>query len=128
MNNQWLRWAAALLVLALAACSRGSADQPDVQVAIDVAPNPPAVGAATVTVSLAEQNGTPITGANVSLEGDMSHAGMQPVQAQARETAAGRYQAPLQFTMGGDWFVVVHAALPDGRTLEREINIGNVRS
>ena len=50
------------------------------------------------------------------------------MQAQARETAPGRYQAPMQFAMGGDWFVVVRAVLPDGRTLEREISIGNVRS
>lgn len=116
-----------LVLLMLAACSRGSAEQPDVQVALAVAPNPPSIGAATVTVSLAAAGGAPITGANVRLEGTMSHAGMQPVQAQAKETAPGRYEAPLQFTMGGDWFIVVHATLPDGRTLEREISIGNVR-
>jgi hypothetical protein len=117
-----------MLVLLLTACSRGSSQQPDVQVTLDVAPKPPVVGAATVTVSLAEQSGAPITGANVNLEGDMSHAGMQSVQAQAREVSPGRYQAEIHFTMGGDWFVVVHAALPDGRTLEREMSIGNVRS
>jgi len=117
-----------LALLALAACSRGPAEQSDVRVMLDVAPSPPVVGPAMVTVRLTEQSGTPITGATVSLEGTMSHAGMQSVEAQARETAPGLYQAPLQFTMGGDWFVVVHATLPGGRTLEREISIGAVRS
>jgi hypothetical protein len=51
---------------------------------------------------------------------------MVPVFAPALETAPGRYQAALEFTMGGDWFILVRAELPDGRTMERKIDVPGV--
>jgi hypothetical protein len=56
----------------------------------------------------------------------MNHAGMVPEFAQAREMAPGRYQGDLEFTMGGDWFILVRAKLPDGRALERKIDVPGV--
>jgi len=58
----------------------------------------------------------------------MSHAGMQPVFADAREVEAGRYQASLELTMGGDWFIIVSGTLPDGRKLEHQAPLPGVRS
>jgi hypothetical protein len=52
---------------------------------------------------------------------------MQPVSASARETAPGRYEARLQLTMAGDWFVLVEARLSDGRTLRRQVDLPGVR-
>lgn len=58
----------------------------------------------------------------------MSHPGMSPVFSEATETAPGRYQAPINFTMGGDWVVLLHIRLPDGIKVERQINVPNVQT
>jgi hypothetical protein len=110
----------------LAGCGRMGRDLPDVQVALEIEPQPPQIGLATVTVTLQDAAGRPISGATVELEGNMSHAGMVPVFAQAAEGPPGRYEGTLEFTMGGDWFILVRAALPDGRSLERPIAVPGV--
>lgn len=68
----------------------------------------------------------PVTGARIKLEGNMSHAGMVPVFADARETEPGRYQSSMELSMAGDWFVLVHVTLPDGRKLDRQFDIKGV--
>jgi hypothetical protein len=115
-----------LLVLALSGCARGMQDLPDVGVDLSIEPDPPQVGLATVTVDLTDANGQPIQGAQVELEGNMSHAGMVPVLASAQEIMPGRYQAEMEFTMVGDWFMLVRADLPDGRSMERKVDIPGV--
>jgi hypothetical protein len=112
--------------LLLAACSRGGVDLPDIGVELEIEPQPVRVGMATATVTLTDAAGQTIQAADVELEGNMSHAGMVPVFASAEEVAPGKYQAQLEFTMGGDWFIVVRAALPDGRSLERTFNVPGV--
>jgi hypothetical protein len=93
---------------------------------MSIEPDPPQVGPATVTVNLHDAQARPIEKARVELEGNMSHAGMVPVFGQATEVAPGRYEATLEFTMGGDWFILVRADLPDGRSLERRIDVPGV--
>lgn len=58
----------------------------------------------------------------------MSHPGMSPVFADAKETEPGKYQAQINFTMGGDWVVLLHIQLPDGGRVERQINVPNVQT
>ena len=58
----------------------------------------------------------------------MSHAGMQPVLAEASGGADGVYQAQWVWTMSGDWFVTVTAVLPDGRTLVRRFDLAVSRN
>lgn len=94
----------------------------------NVAPDPPRVGPATFSFSLADSAGHPVEGAQVQLEANMSHAGMRPVFAQAEEGAPGRYSAPLEFTMGGDWFILIDAALPDGEVVQWQVSLRGVRS
>jgi sensor domain CHASE-containing protein len=53
---------------------------------------------------------------------------MRPVFASAREVSPGTYEAPLELTMGGDWFLLVDARLPDGGTLHRQVDLPGVRS
>jgi hypothetical protein len=84
------------------------------------------MGLATVTVILTGADGQPLQGAEIEIEGNMSHAGMVPVLGVARETAPGRYQAELEFTMVGDWFILVRADLADGRSMERKIDVPGV--
>ncbi|MGV3720340.1 MAG: FixH family protein [Actinomycetota bacterium] len=121
---------AALLTLALvlAGCNSRPGTVSDVQVQVRVQPQPPRVGEAEVTVLLTGPDQRPVPGATVRLEGNMSHAGMQPVFADAREAAPGRYEARLELTMGGDWFIIVTGTLPDGRKLEHQAPLPGVRS
>jgi hypothetical protein len=114
------------LLLVLTACGRGSKDLPDVAVELLIEPEPPQLGPAAITVTLRDAGGEPLSGAEVELEGNMNHAGMVPVFADAVEVAPGRYQANLEFTMGGDWFILVRADLADGRSLERKIDVPGV--
>lgn len=119
---------ALLLASALTGCSRASRqaqpDQaPEVTVTLTVAPSPAQVGAAQALVELIDASGQPIADAKVSLKGDMSHPGMRPVLAEATATAPGRYEAKFDWSMAGDWYVLVTAELPDGRIALRRFDM-----
>ena len=98
----------------------------DVRVAPEIAPQPPRVGQVTITLRMTEASGRPLTGARIKLEGNMSHAGMVPVFADAIEFEQGRYRANMELSMAGDWLVLVHLTLPDGETVERQFEIKGV--
>ena len=123
--RRWV-WGGLFLLLLLAGCGRGRQDLPDVAVELGIEPDPPRLGPATVTIVLRDAGGQPISDAIVEIEGNMSHAGMVPVFATASEVTPGRYEGNLDFTMGGDWFLLVRADLPDGRSLERKIDVPGV--
>lgn len=95
---------------------------------LDITPQPPQVGPAAVTLTLTDASGAPLTAADVKLEGNMNHAGMKPVFSDLEETAPGQYQGTLEFTMGGDWFVLVTGQLPDGSRLNGKIDVPGVAS
>lgn len=122
-----MKWISGLLLLlSLVGCSRGAKDLPEIAVDLVISPEPPQLGPAAITVTLQDAEGEPISGARVELEGNMNHAGMVPVFADTVEVTPGRYQASLEFTMGGDWFILVRADLPDGRSMERKIDVPGV--
>ena len=79
-------------------------------------------------LSIGDLSGKQVTGAAINLEASMSHAGMAPVFADATEVEPGRYQSTLELTMAGDWYLMVHATLPDGRKLERRFDIKGVEA
>ena len=56
----------------------------------------------------------------------MSHAGMVPVFAEARELEPGRYQSLMDLSMAGDWQITVHVTLSDSRKLDHEFEIKGV--
>ncbi len=91
------------------------------------APQPPQVGPLTVSFHLNHAAKT-VTGAHVTLEADMTHAGMAPVLSDAHEVAPGQYQGQLTLTMGGDWVVLMHITLPDGHSVEEQMNVSGVQS
>jgi hypothetical protein len=118
----------ALAVGLAAACHRTGNEEGNVVLASQVAPDPPRVGPGELTLTLTDRaTGRPARGAAVRVEADMSHPGMKPVLATAREAAPGRYLAALGFTMAGDWVVLVDARWPDGRTLHRQLDVRGVR-
>ena len=94
----------------------------------DISPQPTRVGPATVTLRLSDVAKKLVTGAHITIEGDMSHPGMSPVFGQAKELEAGRYQGQIEFAMAGDWVLLFHITLPDGRTLDRQVSVPAVRA
>lgn len=83
------------------------------------------VGQRTLTLTL-KRAGKPVTGARIRLEGNMSHAGMAPVFADASEIEPGRYQSTMEFSMAGDWYVVAHVTLPDRSKLDRQFDLKGI--
>ena len=113
--------------LALLQGCRQRADLPsDLTLAHEISPQPPRVGQVTIALRLADASGKPLTGALMKLEGNMSHAGMVPVFAEATETEPGRYRSTLELSMAGDWYVLVSVTLPDSRKFERQLEIKGV--
>jgi hypothetical protein len=123
---QWLIEIACVATLLTAGCTRPAESPPVVEIEHAISPQPVRVGPATITLQLADA-GKPLTGAHIEIEADMSHAGMSPLFAEAKETVPGRYQAHLDFQMGGDWVILLHVTLPGGKRLERQIDVRGVR-
>jgi YtkA-like len=93
----------------------------------EITPQPVVVGPAEVTVRLADAQGNPLTNARLTVEGNMSHPGMSPVFADAKETSNGRYQANMDIAMAGDWVLLLHIKLPGGKLVERQVDVKSVR-
>ncbi len=127
-----LALAAATLALSASACHRRADSARAISRAISfeasIAPQPVRAGDETVSIRLADASGHPLSRARIQVEGDMSHPGMAPVFSDAAETAPGSYRAPLAFTMGGDWVVLFHITLADGRKIEEQIDVKGVES
>lgn len=114
-------------LLSVAGCrGDGSGELRGIRMEVAIAPTPPVVGPSRVVVTLTEGDGAAVTGADLRLEGTMTHAGMVPVIRAASPDGGGRYRVDdFEFTMGGDWILRAHVSLPDGRagTLEREVRV-----
>lgn len=75
----------------------------------------PALGTAQFNVYVLD-DGNGVSGAEVKVTGDMTHAGMVPVLADAKEVEQGLYASEgFEFTMAGDWIVTTEVKLPDGK-------------
>jgi hypothetical protein len=113
----------------VAGCSEHPDDKPSLGLAIkhEISPEPPHVGAATLTLRLADATDAPITKAGIALEADMQHPGMVPHSYAVKELDPGRYQAQVQFDMAGDWIILLHVTLPDGNTLDRQFDVKGVQ-
>jgi YtkA-like len=108
------------------ACQRQRNNSPNLALAHEISPQPPRVGPVTITLRINETSGAAVAGAHLILEGNMSHAGMSPVFAEAKETEPGRYRSIMELSMAGDWNVTVHVTLPDSRKLDHEFEIRGV--
>lgn len=108
-------------------CRNQSEPVLDLTLTHEVSPQPPRVGPVTITLKVTKASG-PVTGARITLEGNMSHAGMAPVFAEATEIGPGQYRAIMELSMAGDWVVQVHLSLPDNIKLDRQFEIKGVAS
>ena len=116
-----MRFLAILLILLVgcrppestgAASSAGGED--GVRVSLEL-PAEPAVGPAEVRVYLLGGDNGAVSDAAVTVTGTMTHAGMEPVIAEAVSTEEGLYVAKdFNFNMAGDWILQAEVTLPDG--------------
>jgi hypothetical protein len=119
---------ACLSSVACASCSKTIDWSPSISVDHDISPQPTRVGPATITIRLTDVARKPVTGAQIAIEGEMSHPGMSPVFGPARELEAGRYQGQIDFAMAGDWILIFQIRLPDGRSFDRQVSVPAVRA
>ena len=106
---------------------RSAATTQNLTVSYEVSPLPARVGDVTITIRMKDGGSNePIAGARIKLEGNMSHAGMAPVFVEATEISPGQYRTKMKLSMAGDWYVLVHLTLADGRELEQEFEIKEV--
>ena len=96
---------------------------------IETRPSPPRVGTGEVVVKLADAAGQPVQGAEVSIEGTMAHAGMASSHAvMAPAEQPGHYPGRIDWTMGGDWILIIRVKPPGGPPFERRIDVPGVQS
>jgi hypothetical protein len=120
----------ASLAALLSSCAKPAAEDPTppgVAIRHEISPDPPRVGAATLTIKVSDATGVPITKAHIGLEADMQHPGMVPHSYDINELAPGVYQSKLKFDMAGDWIMLLHIRLPDGNTLDRQFEVKGVQ-
>lgn len=117
MHKYMLLIGLSLLLLLGIGCARASQqdDSADVQITMTAIPFPPHIGESRLVIQVADEMGSPIDDAHLSVKGDMTHAGMTPVLAEVDGGGkAGVYTIPFEWTMAGDWVVTVDLQLPDG--------------
>ncbi len=94
--------------------SQNAAQDPEgVRVSLEL-PETPAIGPAELLVYVLESN-EGVADAQVTVTGHMTHAGMEPVIADAVESEPGLYRTQdFAFDMAGDWLLTAEVTLPSG--------------
>ena len=116
------------VALVLLGCDRTRTTPASVTIEPVVTPQPARLGPATISFKLSDASGSLVSGAQARIEANMTHAGMTPVFADAKEVSRGMYQCPIEFSMAGDWVITAHITLSDGQKLERQFEVRGVRS
>jgi formyltetrahydrofolate synthetase len=117
-----------VVTLAATACRQSVDSSQGISIYEEITPQPVRAGEATVAVRLADATAKPVSNATIMVEADMDHPGMGPVFKAANETTPGRYEARINLNMGGDWVVLLHIELANGRKIERQMDVRGVRS
>ena len=120
--------ASACVFLAIAGCRKPVDSGTEISMTAHLDPQPVRIGQENIIIRLTDSSARPVSQAKIQIEADMSHPGMSPVFADAREQDAGSYLATLNFNMAGDWVVLAHIKLPGGKKLERQVSVPGVRS
>jgi hypothetical protein len=119
-NYNTIAFIAALLLL-FTACKPLKTEGLDVSLEID--PKPARKGKTNLTFALVYQGKAIAEAEEVAVEGNMIHAGMEPIMAKATRLADGRYQVKnYDLVMGGDWILTFSAKIGD-KTLSGDVPI-----
>lgn len=116
-----------IVCLIAAACTR-PAQARNLKFEWTLTPAAVSVGSARLQLRVLDAAGEPVRGAQLQIEAQMSHPGMAPLVFVATERSEGVYEAELQFSMGGDWLLVVEGSLSNGARVHHRIDVPNVRS
>jgi hypothetical protein len=117
-----------LLLLVLgAACRATEGTDERTKIEVGFEPSPPRVGKTVLTLTLTDETGS-ISGATLTAEGNMNHAGMRPTFAELQDLGSGRYRGELDFTMGGDWFILVTGVTRNGQKIFRKVDVKGVHA
>ena len=123
-----------LLILActatmtVTACRKSVTVKDTLNVHQEITPQPVRIGTSTVTIRLTDTTAKPVSHASIQIEADMTHPGMSPIFAPAKETAPGNYEAQISFNMAGDWVLLSHIKLANGQKVQRQLDIKDVRA
>lgn len=99
-----------------------------IEIRLSSNPYPASIGPSTLVVSLTEQDGTPIDGADVRVSSQMSMGGMGdmaavPTTGRSSTNHDGLYGILVTWSMMGQWMTTVSATLPDGRTAQDKFQV-----
>ncbi len=89
----------------------------------EVDPNPPGVGPSHLTITLTEEDGTPIDNATLEITGTMPQEDMQLRMAKTRPASNGQYETPFLWAIAGDWVLTVNATLSNGQVVEHDFTV-----
>ena len=111
------------ITIGLVACGGRQSQQIDsTTVQMELSAADMTVGRTELSIKVTYGEGNPVNDAVLEIKGDMSHAGMVPVLAEADSGQDGVYTVPFEWTMGGDWFVTVNATFEDGTTISKRFD------
>lgn len=100
----------------------GTQNPEGVRVSLEL-PDAPEVGPAELRVYVLQGNGA-VSDAQVTVTGNMTHAGMEPVIAEATESEPGLYLTQaFNFDMAGDWLLTADVTLPDGSRASDDVPV-----
>ncbi len=109
-----------IILIFCTACAPKSSSKLDVT--LELSPSKPRIGKTDIVLKL-ERDQKILEGWNVSVEGNMTHAGMGTVDGTVTELGAGKYQVKnFDFNMSGDWVLTV-TAKKDNETLSNDIKL-----
>jgi YtkA-like len=109
-----------IILIVFTACAPKSSSKLDVT--LELNPNKPRIGKSDIVLKL-ERDKQILEGWNVSVEGNMTHAGMGTVDGTVKELGAGKYQVKnFDFNMSGDWILTV-TAKKDNETLTNDVKL-----
>ena len=117
-----------MLALSIGACNRATDSTAAAGLHVTLVPATEGVQGDHLVVEIVNADGLPVTDVTVSLEGNMTHAGMVPVLTESVWDGAdgsedGRYHVPFQFTMLGDWIVSVKIENRDGDHFSQDVDV-----
>ena len=117
-----------ILTLSAGACNRSADSWATAGLNVTLAPSPEGIQGDHLAVKIVDDGGQPVTDVTVSLEGNMTHAGMVPVLTESVWDGAdgdedGIYRVPFRFTMFGDWIISVKIENRDGEQFTQDIDV-----
>ncbi len=104
----------ALVLLVAAACRQQQQTAP-ANLELELTASDTVVGETTLMLTVRDSDGKPLSNpGTLSVRGDMSHAGMVPVFAEAEDATDGVFSLSFEWTMAGSWLVEASLERPSG--------------